>query len=1014
LARDGVCKPSSSELLNTDFISVSNRFQCLSILSEHSTLATSTPKSDNSFSTSIDTNHNLSVLNHKNNTDSYSDNILKPLKTKGLKICNLNIRSMVNKMDQLRLLVKPQYVDIFTICETWLDPGITDEEISIDGYTVIRNDRNRHGGGVAIYIRENIPFEIINNKDNIYDIEILPVIINLENSPKFVLSCIYRPPSASQEYFNKLIDCLESLQTINGELIIIGDLNIHYEFDENLSSNGAHYIEKLLGCKQLINKSTRITNNTETLIDHIYTSFPERHSKSGVIETTISDHFMIYTVINFKSPRLPNRMITMRDYKRFNTNNFIDDMSQSMESILPDILVLSTENAWHLWLDNLTQICNKHAPIKSFRLKNRNTPWISKEIIKLMYERDHLHKKAKKQNNDILWNNYRISRNNVTTQLRLAERKYYEEEINKNKGKTTMWKTLNTAMGRRKHKPNLPHDIIPEKLNKYYSQVGAKLAAKFTENGDSPDYISQQSTLFKFKDIDPRVVVKLLQKLPDKSKLDIFSMDTKLLRLVAEQIAPGLTHIFSRSLKLGTVLPEWKQSRITPVYKGKGDINEFSSYRPISVLPHIVKIIEKLVHDQLLEYLLDNKILSSDQSAYLKHHSTQTSLHKVIDDVLESMNNKETTHLCCFDLSKCFDTINHNILLKKLSKYGIIHVELTWFTSYLDSRTHCVTCNGTISSLIENLFGVPQGSNLGPLLFLLFSNDIPKCLNFSSCNLYADDTIIYKSGKNVDTTANSLQQDVNSLIKWFENNKLTLNIDKSCTINMGTRQKLKAAKNANTSISINNTELKMVDKLKYLGVTIDNTLSWEQHIDNLCTKISPKVELLRRIKYKLGKSQLIDIYNSIVQPHIDYCITVWGYAADVHLNKIQRIQNRAARIITNNYDWSVRGLFLVKQLGWYNIKERRDYFMALQSFKANSNLLPEYICKKFTPITEIHNVHTRSSTSGHLIIPKPNCEIFKQSLNFNGPRMWNSMTKDIRDSTTVQTFKSRYKKQVDI
>ena len=256
--------------------------------------------------------------------------------------------------------------------------------------------------------------------------------------------------------------------------------------------------------------------------------------------------------------------------------------------------------------------------------------------------------------------------------------------------------------------------------------------------------------------------------------------------------------------------------------------------------------------------------------------------------MLEGMNNKEITHLCCFDSSKCFDTIDHNLLLRKLNKYGIRNIELSWFASYLKSRKHCVLCNGTLSSLIENIVGVPQGSNLGPLLFLLFSNDIPNCLTTSSCNLYADDTIIYMSGKDPDLVQMALQHDVNRLIKWFEHNKLTLNVEKSCTISMGTRQKLNSI--CLDDISINGTALSKVNQAKYLGVTIDKTLNWEAHINNLCIKISPKVELLRRIKYKLNKAQLIDIYGSIIQPHIDYCITLWGYAADIHINKIQKFK----------------------------------------------------------------------------------------------------------------------------
>ena len=258
--------------------------------------------------------------------------------------------------------------------------------------------------------------------------------------------------------------------------------------------------------------------------------------------------------------------------------------------------------------------------------------------------------------------------------------------------------------------------------------------------------MEERAERFNFKPIRNSNVLKKLNKLPDKSKLDLLNFDCKLMRIAACQIAPHITSLFNLSIREGKLPAFWKRAKVTPIYKGKGKIEECINYRPISTLPYIAKIIESCVQEQLVDYLNINNMLCCEQSAYLKKHSTTTSLHRVVDNWLTNINNNFINGVAFFDLSKCFDTINHKRLLKKLKLYGIRDVALSWFTDYLDSRSQAVTANGILSSFLEILIGVPQGSNLGPLLFLLFVNYFPKCLECSQCDLFADDTAIYCKG----------------------------------------------------------------------------------------------------------------------------------------------------------------------------------------------------------------------------------------------------------------------------
>ena len=509
-------------------------------------------------------------------------------------------------------------------------------------------------------------------------------------------------------------------------------------------------------------------------------------------------------------------------------------------------------------------------------------------------------------------------------------------------------------------------------------------------------------------------VKKELGKLKNKCNTDVLGMEAKLLHLSADVVSPILTCLYNASIETSTVPSDWQFARVSPVYKSKGCKLDKNNYRPISVISHIAKIFERLIQAQLMEYLIKNEYISIDQSAYRKYHNTQTCLHRVVDDWLDNIGDNVFTGVCLLDIRKCFDSISHSILCDKLSYYGICGKENDFFKSYLSNRTQVVKY-GTITSDIENInVGVPQGSVLGPILFMLFINDISQHIHLGTCNLYADDCLIYCTGNSVDDVSNKLQQSVNDISDWYNGNDLLLNVDKCNTMLIGSKHKfLHLNGNDELNISLHNISVSQVDVVKYLGVTLEKSLSWDYHVNDVCSKLSKKVGMLARIRKSTPHEILLKIYNSVVQPTIDYCLTVWGNTTTCNLNKIQRIQNYAARIMTNEFDYiNVRGIELVKRLGWMSVKQRFNYFCLLLMFKCIHGQAPDYLCNNVVMECEVQLRQTRSSDYNNVYVPFATNETVTKTLMFTGAVLWNSLPHHVQDITSLNTFKSKARQHV--
>ena len=592
--------------------------------------------------------------------------------------------------------------------------------------------------------------------------------------------------------------------------------------DKSFVTDKIRHINSYFTLEQVISEPTRVVLTSSTLIDLIFASNSLKVISSGVINISLSDHYAVFAIIDLKVKNRSIKTSRCRSYKHFKRDNFIHGLcySDELNSVLYHDNVFV---AWDIFKCEYLRICQAHAPIRKFRVKSLNNPWFTSEIQQLIYHRNFLHKKAAKFNNLLLWAEYICCRNNVTSLIRQSKRIYFTSLIDSSKNSSTsIWSALRHFLPS-KVKENATFPISSDTFNHYYSTIGSKLVKNINIQDIQPATSNSDFPSFNFSEVNVNFVLHERLKLPHKASLDIMDMDPKLLRVSSLIIAPLLTHIFNLSLAQGLIPKDLKLARITPIYKGKGDLDDPSNYRPISVISNLAKILEKAVKVQTVNYYESCHFLSSSQFAYRKLHSTQTALHCIIDECHNNINNGEINILACLDLSKAFDVLDRGHLLNKLKLSGFSSQVLDLFNSYLSDRTQIVISNSELSLTRPVSIGVPQSTILGPILFLVYVNDLSKNIPNSKLVMYADDTTIICHSHDENTVVTNINLALNAAAKWFDENGLILNISKSSLLTVGTRQRLKHFNY--TPVVLNGSPINYVDEFKLLGIYIDKHLT---------------------------------------------------------------------------------------------------------------------------------------------------------------------------------------------
>ena len=543
---------------------------------------------------------------------------------------------------------------------------------------------------------------------------------------------------------------------------------------------------------------------------------------------------------------------------------------------------------------------------------------------------------------------------------------------------------------------------IVEHFNDYFVNVGPSTAAKIPDSINNPSsYMKGNYPMhFHMTPVTSEEIDLIISNLKESSS-GWDELSAQVIKSTRLFLIDPLVFICNLSLTTGVFPDQLKIAKVIPLYKND-DPKIFSNYRPVSVLPVISKILERLMYNILIKYLNDNKILYSFQFGFRQNHSAVMALITLVDKISKALENGEFAIGLFLDFSKAFDTINYDVLFMKLFHYGVRGCALDWFMSYLTNRKQYVVYNGACSNLKPITCGVPQGSILGPLLFLIYVNDLAYVSEYLFMVMFADDTNALVSHKDLMTLENRCNEEMIKISEWVNSNKLSLNVKKTQYMLFKGRKHI----GIEHGICVNRVKITKTDQAKFLGVIITEDLSWKSHINYISKKISKSIGIIYKLSKYLNTKTLISLYYSLIYPYMLYCNEVWGQGYATHRRKLLTLQKWAIRTICGKAR-NEHSDPLFKSLNIMKIHDVNTYLIAVFMYKFRHRKLPEFFNDMFDYNSSIHDHDTRLSSELHVPLVRTN--LTKMSIRYSGVIIWNKMARLTSYQCTIETFKKKLK-----
>ena len=905
-------------------------------------------------------------------------------------VLQINIHSIKTKMQYVDSILMAKNVDVLCVSETFLDEDTPPSFYKNANYNKpLRRDRGKLGGGLLVYVRLGFKIEEIERS---LDFETIMFSLSVENNTYNFISA-YKPPSDSNEEF---IGHLESL-LVNVDpaqpLFIIGDLNM-----DLLSSAGDELKDFMVnnGMKNAVRTSTRIATNfykkkneyrtSSTLIDVILYNDHDLHERTVVLDCPFSDHSFVASSLKITKIKLVQPAIMGRSL----SEPILEQIRLAIDAL--ELRVSLRHNAdtnWCYIKQRIVAVINKYAPLKLKLTKNaKQFPWIDKELIIVKKLHSHHHASWKMTQLATDHELYREYRSMYQSLNRSKIKEYFASQTQKDfKNTKKFWQFYSSLIKIKSDKsasPAMPDcminnniefngdDEISTMLNSFFTTISSCSTASHDECENftadlfnklkKSNKIKVPSVNFEFAHCDSSTVTRLLSTIDTSSGAGVSCIATKVIKAASNTLAPILVALFNMSIDTRTIPSDWKSAVVTPIYKNKGVKTDVNSYRGISVLPPVAKLFEKVLAEQIVCYLNTHSILSTGQHGFRAGHSCETALHQLVSELNTIRDAKQIAMLLFIDFRKAFDLVDSRLLIFKLFHYGFGNNALKLIESYFSDRQQQTKVGKCTSLFAPISLGVPQGSVLGPLFFLLFINDLAFYLDDAfKCIMFADDTTLYKSGENMSALISKFSADIHALQEWCESNRIDINWSKTF-IMFVTNKRIKPP----MEIAMNGSTVAVVTTFKLLGVTLDNKLKFDVFTSELKRKIVAKMYTIKKL-FQLCFSVKLQFFKTFMLPFFDYCSSLAIYYSktaiqrmcncfNLCLRKLFKIKNEA----TNNDELNIHNNKL-EQLGLFNFEHRLVAKLATFVHKIiNEPSAPSVLKVSLKPKSVTSTMHLRS------------------------------------------------------
>ena len=963
-------------------------------------------------------------------------NSIRPDKSSSFGIFHVNIASLNKHFDDLQeLLSRLTYeFDIIGISEHKISKDkLPSNNIILPGYDeFIFEPTGTTHGGTGFYIKNGIDYiERTDLKLNIPSVvEAMFVEIILPDRKNLIIGCIYRHPSESIREFTTdyLEPILNKINREKKECALLGDFNI-----DLLTSSGDNAASEFYNTVSsyfytpFILQPTRL--RSKKLIDNIFFNSLEYPTSSGNLLRELSDHLIQFLILEgfSKEITLPKSNIFKRDMSKFSDREFEETVINGVnwEEVCmlrfhdSNVAFSSFNNTVNFHLDEMAP--NKKVTLKEYRLMLK--PWITTDILKKCKERDKILKDIANEDDKNKANDLRKEfnklRNEITNDKRKGKKAYNITQFENNKNKSSkIWQNIRKLVNVKSAKTSVIKLLIDDKIisdptqnantfNDHFSKLGAKVQQKIPiERGSYNDYllkknkngkyyINNDGHVFFLSPTDPKEVSDMIDNLDEKKSPGPNGIPTFLLKKFKEFFSFWLSKLINLCFETGVFPDLLKFAKVTPLHKKESKL-DFHNYRPISLLSIYSKIFEKLIYSRVYAYLVKYDLIYSRQFGFRSNHSCNHAIISLTEYVKKLLDDGEIVCGVFVDLEKAFDTVHHDILCDKLNVYGLRGKINDLFKSYLSNRKQYVSLNGFDSSMEDIICGVPQGSTLGPLLFLLYINDFRLCLEKTSSGHFADDTFIMYSSKKLKSIETVINYELKHVIRWLRLNKLSLNAGKTELIFFYPKS-MKNMNFENVYINFNGHRLIPVDYLKYLGMYIDKHLDWNHHIYELSKKLSQTNGILSKLRYNAPLEICIQVYYALFYSMLIYGCNAWGLTSEENINAIQVLQNKCIRILTFAQPNSHIPKQRFHDLNLLNVRDIIKFYQLRLVYDFHCTTLPTDLMSLFKLSSEVrtNNYQNLNSIVNRLLyIPKFKGVTYgKQSLRYHVPKLWNETFK---------------------